>query len=296
MGIFLSMCTKQDNIKENSRKKINKEYIKFLYGPINFKGCDVVDQIYNNKYSNFIPVYVLEFTGYNCVKSRFGDIRSWSKHGIGYVNCENLNSPINFSTKEEITKKGFTNAQYDNALEICVTLNNLTKRKFTPSIVKCSTLYNKIFIMNLYLQYNTITSKDGLNYNSTNFTKLKLGTTIGHNNIKSSSLTSLIKPFLKNRNYKHIVLDYKEQNYNKYLTIQDLLDVDGNFYRHKNIFPSLETSIVEKLVNNTLYVTIPTSFYVRHVHYENLIVVPEQKYPKLYITSLENQQKKYLIN
>lgn len=297
MGIFFSMCTRQNNynIKETYRKKINKEYIKFVYGSINTKGIDIVDQI-SNKYSNFIPAYVLEFVGYDCIKSKFGNIRSWSKNGIGYVNCENLNSSINFSTKNEITEKGFTNAQYDNALEICIALNHMIKRKFTPTLVKCSSVYNKVFIMNSYLQYNTKTSRDGINYNSKDFTKLKLGTTIGHNNIKSSSLVNLIKPCLKNNNYEHIELHFKPQSYHKYLTIEDLLDSEGNFYRHKNIFPNIETSIEEKLINNTLYVSIPTSFYVRYIHYENMIIAPEQQYPKLHVRNLEKQQKKYLIN
>jgi hypothetical protein len=297
MGIIFSLCVDNDinlKIKCDARNKINSEYIKFVYGTIDIKSVDSVNQICD-KHRNFIPAYVFEFMGYNNIKSNFGNIRAWSKQGIDYVNFENLNSQLNIISKEEIINKGFTNAQYENALGICKTANYITHRKFLPTVVDCSKYYNKAFIMNTYLQYNTNTSTNGPEYNSLNFTKLEIGTNKGQNNIKPSSMAKLIIPYLKNKKYKKLTLEFKPIIYDKYLTIDDLLDDDGNFCNCKHIFPNIENSFIELLENDVLYVTLPTSFYVKYIHTQNMIIVPEQKYPKLYISSLENRQKNFII-
>ena len=149
--------------------------------------------------------------------------------------------------------------------------------------------------MNTYLQYNTKTSTNGSEYNSLNFTKLEIGTNKGENNIKLSSLTKLIIPYLKNKKYKKIKLKFKPIIYDKYLTTDDLVDNDDNFCNFKEIFPYIENSFIESLDNGILYVTLPTSFYVRYIHSQNMIIVPEQKFPKVYISSLEHHQKNFII-
>ena len=168
MGTYFSICIEDDKntkMKCDVRNKINSEYIKYVYGTIEIKSNVSVNQLCE-KDQTFIPAYIFEFIGYNISSSNFGNIRAWSKkQGIDYVNFENLNSHFDIIEKDEIIKKGFTDEQYKNALSICSTAQTITKRKFVPTVVKCTKFYNKAFIMNTYLQYNTKTAKNGPKYN-----------------------------------------------------------------------------------------------------------------------------------
>jgi hypothetical protein len=120
-----------------------------------------------------------------------------------------------------------------------------------------------------------------------------MGTLDGINNIDCKKLLEIITPFLKNKNYSAVQLKFTQLKYEKYLTINDIYDKNNLFYRDKQIFPNIKDVISEKLINNKLVITLPTSFYIKYIKSKNMIIIPENKYPKLVISGIEKEQKSF---
>jgi hypothetical protein len=197
-------------------------------------------------------------------------------------------------SKEEILTSGFTEKQYENAEKICQIAKILTGKNFVPTVVDCLFYFNAGFIMNSCIQYNSVTNTiNSSQYKSTNFTKLNMGTLDGINNIDCKKLLEIITPFLKNKNYSAVQLKFTQLKYEKYLTINDIYDKNNLFYRDKQIFPNIKDVISEKLINNKLVITLPTSFYIKYIKSKNMIIIPENKYPKLVISGIEKEQKSF---